>query len=132
MTKLALLLLCVAVAAVAAAPLEITSEEQFTGIVNANEKSLLIFYYADWCGHCKSFKSTYDKIAEYFQDPENGFSDKVEIAKLNAPNVEQFARGEGIQSFPTLIFYGRGERKGEMYKGERTDEKVSQWVIGKL
>lgn len=38
--------------------------ENFDEIVNAEDKDVLIEFYAPWCGHCKNLEPKYKELGE--------------------------------------------------------------------
>ena len=59
-------------------------------------------YYANWCGHCKTFKSIWNSLKPYFQKYNIEFKDYEE--SLNSQIMED----NNINSFPTIIIEKNG------------------------
>jgi thioredoxin 1 len=64
----------------------------------ASDTPVLIDFYADWCGPCKSF-------APVIQELKNELGDTVKIIKVNVDNNETLASKLGIMSIPTVHIY---------------------------
>lgn len=45
-------------------PLQVVVAENFDEIVNAQDKDVLIEFYAPWCGHCKNLEPKYKELGE--------------------------------------------------------------------
>jgi len=58
---------------------------------------VLIDFWADWCGPCKSFAPVYEKVAENHPD--------IVFGKVDIQNEEQIAQMFGIRSIPTLAIF---------------------------
>jgi thioredoxin len=58
---------------------------------------VLIDFWADWCGPCKSFAPVYEKVAENHPD--------IVFGKVDIQQQEQVAQMFGIRSIPTLAVF---------------------------
>lgn len=74
---------------------------------------VFVKYYAPWCGHCKKLAPTWKQLAEVLKN-------KVNIVEVNCDVTDNKpkCREQGIQGYPTLLFYQGGERVE--YRGERS------------
>ena len=66
-------------------------------------RTVLVDFYADWCGPCKMLTPVIDEIAA--EHPE------VKVVKLNVDNAPEIASRYGVMSIPTLIVFKDGEEK---------------------
>jgi thiol-disulfide isomerase/thioredoxin len=94
------------------------------------KKTNISLYFANWCGHCKQFKtSTWDKIKELYTN-----SDSIKINDVDCTNVKsqvKTAAGKTIQGFPTVIINYKnsdGEYIEEEYSGGRSYEVFNAYV----
>ncbi|MHA1598905.1 MAG: thioredoxin [Alphaproteobacteria bacterium] len=60
----------------------------------ADNDMVVIDFWADWCGPCKMFAPTFEKVSESHPD--------VTFAKCDTEQQQQLASQFGIQSIPTL------------------------------
>lgn len=58
---------------------------------------VVIDFYATWCGPCKAFAPSLERIAKEYDG-------KVKVLKVDVDKNEQLARAARIQSIPTLFF----------------------------
>lgn len=80
--------------------LELTNEN-FEDQVLKSEKTVLIDFYADWCGPCKMMAPVVEKIAE-----ENS---NIKVGKVNIDEESELAIKYGVMSIPTFIVIKNGE-----------------------
>ena len=66
------------------------------------EKTVLLDFYADWCGPCKMMSPVIEKIAEEV-------GDNVVVGKVNVDDEQQLADVYGIMSIPTIMVIRNGE-----------------------
>lgn len=64
---------------------------------------VLIDFYADWCGPCKSLAPTLEKFAEKHKDT-------VKVVKINVDECPDLAQKYNIRSIPTLATVEDGRR----------------------
>ena len=65
--------------------------------------TVIVDFYADWCGPCKMMAPIFDEAAE-----EAG--EKAKFGKLNVDANQQTAQAYGVMSIPTLIIFKDGEK----------------------
>ena len=78
------------------------SDSSFEEDVLNNNLPVLVDYWAEWCGPCKS-------IAPILEDIAMEYSDKVVIAKLNIDDNTDTPPKYGIRGIPTLMLFKNGE-----------------------
>lgn len=69
--------------------------------VKNSEKTVLLDFYADWCGPCRMVSPLVDEIAE--ENPE------YLVGKINVDNEPELAQAFGVSSIPMLAVMKNGE-----------------------
>ena len=77
------------------------NHKQFLNLVN-DGKTVLVDYWAPWCGYCRRIGPAYEKIAEQY-------GDKIVVAKVNIDEEPLLAQHEQIEVIPTLVLYKNGK-----------------------
>ena len=72
----------------------------FESIKNSN-KTVLIDFYADWCGPCRMVSPLVDEIAE--ENPQ------YTVAKINVDEQPELAAAFGVTSIPMLVVLKDGK-----------------------
>lgn len=80
---------------------KVLSEENFEEEVLKSKGTVIVDFYADWCGPCKMMSPIIDAIAE-----EKGES--VKVGKINVDESPDLAEQYGIMSIPTIIIFKDG------------------------
>ena len=78
------------------------TKDNFDSVVNQNEKSVLIDFWAPWCGPCQMLGPIIEEIAAERDD--------VIIAKVNVDVEMVLAKKFRIVSIPTVIVMRNGEK----------------------
>ncbi len=69
-------------------------------LVKNSEKTVLLDFYADWCGPCRMVSPIVDEIAE--EHPE------YFVGKINVDEQGELAAEFGVMSIPTLVVIKNG------------------------
>jgi len=78
------------------------SDDSFEEEVIKCSKPVLVDYWAEWCGPCKSIAPILEEIAEEY-------ADKLVVAKLNIDDNGDTPPKYGIRGIPTLMLFKDGE-----------------------
>jgi len=94
------------------------TDDSFDSNVLKAEGSILVDFWAEWCGPCKMIAPILDEIAEEF-------AGKLTITKLNIDQNPATAPKYGIRGIPTLLLFKNGEvaatKFGALSKGQLKD-----------
>lgn len=72
------------------------TKDNFEKTITDND-FVIVDFWAPWCGPCKSFAPTYEKISEEFPN--------VVFAKVNTEDEQEIAAQFSIRSIPTLMIF---------------------------
>ncbi|CAA6816672.1 MAG: Thioredoxin [uncultured Thiotrichaceae bacterium] len=70
--------------------------QQFNEVIADNE-IVIVDFWAEWCGPCKSFAPTYEKVSELHED--------IVFAKVDTEKEQELASHFQIRSIPTLMVF---------------------------
>ena len=94
-----------------------TSDASFESDVLQSDKPVLVDYWAEWCGPCKSIAPILDEIAKEYEG-------RLKIAKINVDENQQVPAKFGIRGIPTLMLFKNGNveatRVGALSKSQLT------------
>lgn len=76
------------------------NQKNFEMIENS-EKTVLLDFYADWCGPCRMVSPLIDEIANERSD--------ILVAKVNVDDEQELAGKFGVFSIPTLVVMKNGK-----------------------
>ena len=77
------------------------SADNFKKEVLEEKKTVLVDFYADWCGPCKMISPVIEAIAK-----EN---ETTKFVKINVDNAQELAMEYNIMSIPTLVVIKNGK-----------------------
>ena len=77
------------------ATVDITSDT-FEDIINKNE-IVIVDFWAEWCGPCKSFAPIYDEVSEQYDD--------IIFGKIDTEAEQELGAHFQIRSIPTLMIF---------------------------
>lgn len=69
--------------------------------IKSAEKTVLLDFYADWCGPCRMVSPIVDEIAE--ENP------NILVGKINVDEEPELAQAFEVMSIPTLVVMKNGE-----------------------
>ena len=76
------------------AVLEVKKDSFETEVLKAKE-TVLVDFFAEWCGPCKMLSLVVDEIAEEVSG--------IKVCKVNVDNEPELAMKYGVMSIPTLV-----------------------------
>ncbi len=72
------------------------TKDNFEEVVT-NNPFVIVDFWAPWCGPCRSFAPTYEKVSEEHPD--------IVFAKVNTEDEQEIAAHFQIRSIPTLMIF---------------------------
>ena len=77
------------------------SDSSFEADVLKADKPVLVDYWAEWCGPCKSIAPILDEVAR-------DYTGRLKIAKINVDENQAVPAKFGIRGIPTLMLFKNG------------------------
>tara|TARA_B100000965_G_C19164529_1_gene571794 strand:+ start:29 stop:349 length:321 start_codon:yes stop_codon:yes gene_type:complete len=97
-----------------------TTDNNFSGDVLTADKPVLVDFWAEWCGPCKSIAPALEEISEEMKS-------EIVIAKLNVDENPSTAQEFNIRSIPALMIFKDGEVKAEIM-GALPKSQLENWI----
>jgi thioredoxin-like negative regulator of GroEL len=99
---------------------------QISGVIMTAEKKLpdntkitVILFKADWCGHCKEFKPTWEKIADMYKQ-------KYNFVVYDADNQTDKFKEYKVDAFPTVLV--KNGSNVIPYDGDRSIDDLNNFL----
>jgi thioredoxin 1 len=93
------------------------TDDTFEPEVLKSDTPVLVDYWAEWCGPCKSIAPILDEVAKEYQG-------RLKVAKINVDENQQTPAKFGIRGIPTLMLFKNGNveatRVGALSKSQLT------------
>ncbi len=82
---------------------------------NVVKGTVIVDFYADWCGPCKIMAPAFENASEK--------SKSVKFAKINVEGNQEIAMKYGVMSIPTIIVFKNGNVK-DMHTGALNEAEI--------
>jgi protein disulfide-isomerase A1 len=104
----------------------VLTEGNFAEAVSGHD-TLLVEFYAPWCGHCKKLAPEYSIAAKNLKE----LDPPIRLAKVDATAESKLAEQFAVRGFPTLKFFKGDVEAVKDYDGGRTAPEIEKWVVKK-
>ncbi|OWP62431.1 thioredoxin [Hymenobacter amundsenii] len=77
-------------------------KKSFSELISSPGMPVLVDFYADWCGPCKTMAPILEQVASQHQG-------KLKVIKIDVDKNQAAAQQFKVQSIPTLILFHQGK-----------------------
>lgn len=96
------------------------NNENFDEEINKKSKTLIVDFWAEWCGPCKLLSPIIEELATELEE-------QVTFGKVNLDSNQDLAMKFSIRSIPTLLMFKDGELK-DTKVGLLSKSDLQNWI----
>jgi thioredoxin 1 len=78
------------------------NDDNFAEAVLQSDRPVLVDFWAEWCGPCRTLAPTVEAVA-------TDWADRARVMKLNVDQSPLMTERYGVRAIPTLILFKNGE-----------------------
>lgn len=97
------------------------NDENFDEEINKEYKTLIVDFWAEWCGPCKLLSPIIEEVAKELED-------QVTFGKVNLDSNQDLAMRLSIRSIPTLLMYKDGKLR-DTKVGLLSKSDLQDWIL---
>ncbi len=98
-------------------------KEEFEKEVLKNSKTVVVDFFATWCGPCQMLMPVLEEIAKERDD--------FDIIEIDVDKAQELAMEYDIEAVPTMIIFKNGtaiDRLGGYYPKEELEEELKRYL----
>jgi thioredoxin 1 len=80
----------------------VISDEQFTSEVLEHGSTVLVYFWADWCGPCKLVSPSIDWIAQ-------NYTDRLKVVKMSVDASPEAVKAYSVEGVPAIRIFRSGQ-----------------------
>ena len=100
-------------------------DDNFDEIVKDVSQHVFVKFYAPWCSHCNAIQPEWEKATRAIA----AARPDVVLAEMDCEQYKDRAYREEVRSFPIFRLYSKFGKAGIPYKGDRTGEAMTRFVV---
>tara|TARA_B100000989_G_C19532998_1_gene471328 strand:- start:9631 stop:9954 length:324 start_codon:yes stop_codon:yes gene_type:complete len=97
------------------------NDENFDKEINKEYKTLIVDFWAEWCGPCKLLSPIIEEVAKELED-------QVTFGKVNLDSNQDLAMKLSIRSIPTLLMFKDGKLR-DTKVGLLSKSDLQDWIL---
>ena len=101
-----------------------TNDDNFAKDIVESNESVLVDFWAEWCGPCKQIGPILEEIAVEYES-------KIKVLKINIDENPQTPQKFGVRGIPTLMFFKEGKLV-ESKVGSLPKTALEAWIQANL
>ena len=101
--------------------MEVTNDSNLNKFNNNHKRGIwLVWFFADWCGHCHSMAPEWKKLIDNNRN-------NINLAKVRDDYQNKIEMDAPVQGYPTILLAKNG-RVSKVFSGDRTAESLNSFV----
>lgn len=103
----------------------IGSKDEFKSFINND--TVLVEFFAPWCGHCKKLAPEYETAAKELKEPKEAKGSKgIFLGSVDCTEQKEICSESGVQGYPTLKIFRKGVP--QEYQGPRDSAGIVRYM----
>lgn len=78
------------------------TDQNFDEMINSTDKMVLVDFWSQWCGPCKT-------LAPALEDASEDLKDKIVVFKIDVDENPEAPSRYGLSGVPTILFFKAGQ-----------------------